>query len=228
MKDAAILVPSRARSAQLGEMISAALSTSAAQTDIIVAVDNDDPDGPAYAALEDSLRGEKRVTWLRGPRDTMAGWTNKMAGWYAGGYFALGSFGDDHFPRTPGWDAVLLDALETPGVIMAYGDDLHQGRRLPTAPLIRSAVVTALGWMALPGCSHYFIDDGWLALADGAAAYCQNVIIEHVHPDAGKAPRDATYAEALPHWQADESIYRAWYAGRRHEDIRIAREAATG
>jgi hypothetical protein len=47
----------------------------------------------------------------------------------------LASLGDDHRPRTKGWDRRLIDAIESlggaPGI--AYGDDKLQGAALPTA-----------------------------------------------------------------------------------------------
>jgi hypothetical protein len=225
LRDCGIFVPSRGRAPQLFLMIGAVLDTASAATDVIVAVDDDDPDTGAYAVLEDGLHHEKRVIWQHGPRDSMAGWTTTLADRFRDRYHALASLGDDHFPRTYGWDDMLLDALATSGAPVAYGNDLHQGEKLPTAPLIPSRVVAALGWMCLPGCRHYFIDNAW---NDLGPVYVPAVVIEHLHPDAGKARRDATYSEAMPHWADDEAAYRAWCGGRRTDDIAVARRAAAG
>jgi hypothetical protein len=209
-------------------MITDALTTAGARTDIVVAVDDDDPDAAGYAALEHVLRGEEQVLWRHGPRDTMAGWTNTLAEELAPRYFALGSFGDDHHPRTLDWDTEFLGELSQPGIILAWGDDKHQHGNLPTAPLIRSAVVTALGWMCLPGVASKYCDDAWKALAGPYAVYRPDVIIEHVHPDAGKAPLDATYRQGNAHWASDEATYRYWLRFGLADDAETARKAAAG
>ena len=59
-----------------------------------------------------------------GPRGGLAEWTNRIAVRRAGEYRYLASFGDDHVPRTPGWDAALIRAIEAMGGTgMAYPFD---------------------------------------------------------------------------------------------------------
>src|ERR1022692_4739674 len=72
-------------------------------------------------------------------------------------YRALCSMGDDHLPRTPGWDRLLLDGLADMGGGFAYGNDLYQGEILPTAVAVSSPIVAALGWMCLPALNHMFV-----------------------------------------------------------------------
>ena len=226
MRDLAILMPSRRRPGRLSATITAALGLSAADTDLIAGIDDDDPEKPGYDELAAALRSDRRVGWRHGPRLTLGGWINKLALEFAPQYHALAFLGDDHMARTPGWDAALLTELDRPGAILAYGDDLFQSANLPTALVIRSAVVTALGWMALPGAAHYYLDDAWKALAGPDAWFCPHVIIEHLHPDTGKSATDTTYIEAVPSWGLDEAAFRAWYDGQRETDMETARKAA--
>jgi hypothetical protein len=222
--DVLVIVPSRERPGRLALMITETLRTSRARTAIAVCCDDDDPARGAYESLQALHGPDPRVRWHYGPRQTLAGWTNQIAASPPAREFtAVASLGDDHLPQTDGWDEILLAALTAQGGGLAYGDDLHQGSALPTAPLIATAAVTALGWMCLPGCEHYCIDDAWLALfgAAGLLAYRGDVVIEHVHPDAGKAPADRTYADAVrQYWGADRAAFLAWrYSGAYTADV---------
>jgi hypothetical protein len=44
----------------------------------------------------------------------------------------------------------------------------------------------------------------------GCRVYVPQVIIEHVHPDAGKAGLDDTYRDGYAYWAGDEAVYLAW------------------
>lgn len=198
-----VIVPSRGRPDRLAYMLGEALSLSDGTADFAVCTDEDDTSGYADP-------GSSRVLWFRGRRRSMCTWTNWIAAHpRACRYGYLASLGDDHVPRTQDWDGKLAAAA---GTGIAYGDDLHQGEALPTAPVISRAITDALGWMCLPGLASKYCDDVWLRLGRdaGCLAYAPEVIIEHVHPDAGKAPHDPTYAAGNDAWQGDERVFRLW------------------
>lgn len=220
--DVLVIVPSRGRPGRLALMLGETLGTSRARTAVAVCYDDDDPQRGGYEALAELHETDPRVRWHHGPRQTLAGWTNAIAtSGEAREYRAVASLGDDHIPRTDGWDETLLAEIDRQGGGLAFGDDRHQSGALPTAPLIATAAVTALGWMCLPGCEHYYIDDAWLALFDLARlmAYRGDVIIEHVHPDANKAPRDQTYTDATrAYWMHDHTTFLAWRGSKAYTD----------
>jgi hypothetical protein len=156
-------------------------------------------------------------------RRTLGFWTNRIAAVNAGEYRAFASLGDDHVPRTQGWDGLLLDALcdlNDSGTGIAYGDDLHQGQRLPTAPVVSADIVEALGWMCEPSLAHMYVDNVWRDLGRGAGclAYVPGVVVEHCHPDAGKASPDGTYAESRSAETADREAYGRWQRERMADD----------
>ena len=162
----------------------------------------------------------------QGSRQSLAGWTNTLADIYSGAYRAYASFGDDHLPRTEGWDKVLLDAIASAGGTgIAYGDDLLMGQNLCTAPVVSADIVDALGWLALPAISHYCLDNALKDIGEGAGCllYCPDVVTEHVHYANGKAPVDATYADAggFSEGHPDWAAYQKW----REQDM--ARDVAT-
>lgn len=104
--------------------------------------------------------------------------------------------GDDHRPRTEGWDSHYCDAIhEMGGTGMVYGNDLLQGARIPTQIGISADIIRTLGWMAPPTFKHLFVDDAWLAIgkAINRIKYLPNTIVEHLHPLAGKAEMDENY-----------------------------------
>lgn len=191
MRDLLIACATRERAREAGRLIRAVQETCTADTHLILGIDDDDP---SYADLDP---GPAEI--IRGPRQDVAGWTNTIAVPRAGQYRAIASLGDDHVPHKrgkgqPGWDELLLFALGSrPGV--AYGNDLFQSERWPTAAVISAEVVGALGYMAPPGPEHLYIDCFWRKLGEdlGNLVYLDDVIIEHVHPAAGKANWDASY-----------------------------------
>jgi hypothetical protein len=122
---------------------------------------------------------------------------NRAAPGLARRYTHLAFMGDDHLPRTPRWDEELVWALGgKPGV--AYGNDLWQGEALPTMAVIASDLVLGLGFFVPPVLEHLFLDDFWkmLGLSVGNLAYRDDVVVEHLHPMAGKAADDDGYRTA--------------------------------
>jgi hypothetical protein len=103
--------------------------------------------------------------------------------------------GDDHRPRTRGWDAAYLEALHDLGTGIVYGDDLLQGANLPTQCAMTSNIVQALGCMAPATLRHMYVDNAWRALGEAAGClrYLPEVVVEHLHPVAGKAEWDDNY-----------------------------------
>lgn len=91
-----------------------------------VALDADDPQLYRYNA--------HRVAMVSvGPRQSFIAWTNEIAVGHADRYDFVGSMGDDHLPRTPGWDKLVCEALDELGTGVAYGDDLAGTPVLPSA-----------------------------------------------------------------------------------------------
>ena len=215
MRDLLVITPTRGRPESAKRLADAVLATATAQTDLIFAVDQDD-------ASYDSVSVHWKPGWVYGPRKTCAAWTNEVAARYGKDYRALASLGDDHVPGTPGWDSALLAAIdEMGGTGIAYGDDGLQGEFLPTAPVISSDIVAALGWMFYPPIVHVFADNVWLDLGRGAGClrYVPEVKISHLHYTAGLSRHDQTYADRDPFWAQDEAAYHAWQRDQMAADV---------
>jgi hypothetical protein len=208
--DLIVITPTRGRPGQFAELADAIRATADFDVALVGLVDDDDPDLLEYNALAGGI-----VHLLTGPRRSLSGWTNRYARHAALQAPYLASLGDDHLPRTRGWDRLLVSAIRgLAGPGFAYGNDLYQGRALPTAWVASSATVRELGWMMLPGCEHMYVDTAILALGRAAdrIAYVPEVVIEHRHPLAGKADWDASYGETNTdaRYAADKAAYDAW------------------
>lgn len=226
-----IIIATRGRPRQLKDMLEKSFATREGDTSFAVATDADDPSAGAYQDLLLPLARTGRVMWFQGERRSVGGWTNHIAmqPGLLSLFSAMGSFGDDHFPRTQGWDVKLSDVLAAAGGSgIACGNDLYQTPRLPTAPVITTDIIRALGWFCQPSMEHYFIDNVWFDLVEGRLAYREDVVVEHMHWGPGKAAVDQTYGEAQQmHWNADWAAYDRWCLNQRATDIETVRRVVS-
>lgn len=221
MTDLVVIVPSRSRPEQARSLIGAFRDTCTAATRLVFAIDADDPRGGDYADV--LLEGAGLVEQ---PPGSMVSALNHAAGIQMGDDeppFALGFMGDDHCPRSHGWDRAYLDALHELGTGIVYGNDLLQGEKIPTQVAITSDIVRALGFMAPPTLTHLYVDNFWKDLGQraGCLRYLPEVIIEHRHPFAGKANWDAGYARVNDStmYQRDQAAYGQYVAGQFLDDV---------
>lgn len=214
MSDLLMIVPSRGRPGNIAELAGAWRDTACADSQLLVAVDDDDPHREAYA---DAVASTRAASLVVGPRLRLGGTLNHLAVAHARSHRAIGFMGDDHRPRTVGWDQRLVDELGALGAVgLVYGNDLIQGERLPTAVAMTSSIVTTLGYMAPPGMVHMYLDNFWLALGRelGRIRYLPDVVIQHLHPVAGTAAWDTGYAEVNTpeRYAADRAVFERWLA----------------
>ena len=142
-------------------------------------------------------------------------------------YNYLGFMGDDHRPRTLGWDKIFTDQLASVGGGFVYGNDLFQGMSLPTHIVMNTSIVGALGWMSPPNLKHLYVDDSWLYLGDavGRLYYFEDVVIEHMHPMVGKSAMDSGYERVNDPgmYHADRGAFEAWKTNSAAKDIETVR-----
>lgn len=221
--DLTVIVPTRGRPQNLAELWRAFVATCTANTRLLAVVDDDDPELPAYQAMHEDAyeqglasRADPRFLLLIGPRLRLGGTLNAVAPYQATRSAAVGFMGDDHRPRSVGWDGRYVAELDRLGTGLAYGNDLIQGPNLPTQVAMTSDIILATGHMVPPGLVHLWADNAWLALGQAleAITYLPDVIVEHCHPIAGRAEWDAGYAEANDDARsdADRAVFEAWRA----------------
>ncbi len=178
-----VICPSRGRPQNI-EALLECWATTDAKADLVVCVDNDDP-------LLDDYQQVPTVQLVVGPRKSLGGWINTIA--VGANADIIGVIGDDVRPRTWMWDAEIQTVMTPLGIV--YGNDLHQSEALPTHPFVDAEIVRRLGYLAPPGIEHLYLDNFWKALGEGLGTltYCADVILEHMHPHAGKAEMDDGY-----------------------------------
>lgn len=219
------IVPSRERPDNVRELIEVCERTRVS-TRLFFAVNDDDPRIQEYHKI--LYNSPDWVSWLRVHATNMVEALNAVADRVAPNHDVVGFMGDDHRPRSAGWDTYLRQALERkPGV--AWGNDLIQGSNLPTHVAITAKIVARLHRMAPPTLTHLYVDNYWKALGEAVGTtYLPGVIIEHMHPIAGKAEWDEGYKRVNDGgmYAADASAFTEWCAnGSMDDDIRRAKVA---
>ena len=207
-----LIVPSRKRPQSCDELLTAFEET-AEDADILFGLDDDDKSEYSARVLERSSIN---------PRLRMGGTLNLLATQNADKYEFLSFMGDDHRPRTQGWDRILSDAIgERPGV--AYGDDLLQGANLPTAVTMSAEIVRRIGYMVPPVLVHMYMDNFWrdFGVKIGNLQYRADVVIEHMHYLAGKAINDLQYQEvnASHVYEKDRIAYEDYEKTQMQTDV---------
>jgi hypothetical protein len=216
-----VLVPSRGRPTNALELLTEFEATKKFKhTTCLFVVDEDDPELDAYLELLPSGNIEINESIGSMVRALNAAATLHSA---IGVYNYIGFFGDDHRPRTKGWDKIFVTKLDRRGGGFAYGNDLYQGANLPTQVVMSSSIISALGWMAPPVLKHLWVDNAWRSLgsATGRLFYFPEVVIEHLHPFAGKAAMDMGYqrvnsSEMIDH---DKAAFARWMANGFAKDV---------
>jgi hypothetical protein len=200
-----VIVPSRGRPASALELINTVADTrTVATTHLAFAVDADDPMLPLYREVVQTRSDVARLIVVAG------GWMVAALNEAAARVVAdldvtvVGFLGDDHRPRTIGWDAVYLGELADMGAGVVFGDDLLQHDFVPTQCAMSADIVRRLGWMAHPNLRHMYVDTLWRDMAKpvGLLRYLPDVVVEHMHYLNGKAVEDDGYRRVN-----DPSVY---------------------
>lgn len=210
MKELIIIVPSRGRPDNVSELIEHVKEYSEI-SDICFGFDYDDN------SRYEPVAG---VKFHRLPRTRIGRTTNSLATMYAQRYKYVAFMGDDHRPKTHGWDRILTEPLNIkPG--FSYGNDLLQGKNLPTAAVMSSSIVNTLGFMVPRTLKHFYFDNFWMDMGNALDSlnYFDDVIIEHIHPVAKKSEVDTTYTEAWSVLDQDIEAYKIYLAEQFSQDI---------
>jgi hypothetical protein len=225
--DLVTIVPTRSRPEAVERVVAAWEATGAfvEGAELLFVVDRDDPRCAEYRAAlitcREGVSGTYIDVWrpLVPKLNTIA--TSLAVGRYA---YALGFAGDDHLPRTEGWVGRYLAELRAQGTGIVSCPDGYRPDDLPTQWAMTADIVRALGAMVPAPVEHLYCDDAVRALGRGADCfgYLDDVLIEHMHPVAGKAERDPQYdrVNGRAQYKGDRRAYHLW----REDPIGLARD----
>jgi glycosyltransferase involved in cell wall biosynthesis len=216
MRNLVVLVPSRNRPQNIADLIKAFDDTET-ESDLIVIVDDNEPQMDAYLQLGcDIFVVEKRGKGMAKP-------LNFAARHFAHKYRHFAFLGDDHRPRTKNWDVAFINSLDELETGLVYGNDLLQGENLPTAIAMTGDIVNVLGGMVPPEMIHLYLDNFWMRLGNdlNALRYMPEIIIEHLHPIAGKAKWDQGYKDvnAEEVYSADKKVFDDYLASEAYSKL---------
>ena len=214
VKSNLVILPSRSRPQNVERCINA-LKENSLISDFCVAIDDDQSD--LYPRLDG-------VIYEVNPRMRLNGTLNLVATKYAKKYQTIYFIGDDNLVKSKNWDQSLAEPINTKGYGVSYGNDLFQGQNLPTAAMMSTNIIEILGFMSPPQLIHLFMDNFWMVLGlnIGSLYYFDDVIIEHLHPYAGKAEIDDGYIEAnsTERVSADEREFARYLADEFQNDLK--------
>jgi hypothetical protein len=196
--DLTVFVPTRTRPKNLLDFGGNFYDTSGANSHLIFILDEDDDQLGEYLKRNNGRFDYEVVApTKRGMVEALnIAFSRRLAAGDLG--YAVGFMGDDHRPRTEGWDFDYIVALESLGSGFVYGNDLLQGELMPTQVAFTTDIAAKLGWMAPPVLWHLDVDLVWLELGKALdrITYLPDTIVEHMHPLAGKARSDRGYRVA--------------------------------
>jgi len=207
--DITVYVPTRGRPENALRLQDAFFRTSRLMSRIVFIKSDNDPYLDHYRHLQDSITVSPRKPGFVDPLNL--GYLEDRKGIYS---YAVGFMGDDHLPRSDGWDEMFVQALLKMKSGFVYGNDGFQGARIPTQVAMTSDIPLSLGFMTLPQLSHLYADNWWLDFGNriGKIKYVKDAVIEHMHPAAGKAAHDAGYefSGSFALDQSDKGIYQSY------------------
>lgn len=224
-----VFCPSRGRPEAAREAAASLVRTRRrGDTEMMVVIDDDDPEAGRYLAATPLYRSMV----LKGGGGMVAALNQAVHLVLAQALppDIVGFVGDDHRFRTDGWDVEIVKALTAkPGFAYAH-DGFWGGGEIPTQIFINREVVEGLGYFALPDCRHLYVDNAWkeLALATGSLSYLPQIMVEHMHPAAGKAEWDEAYkrVNSTEMYGRDGAAFSAWRESPRFaEDVSRVRAA---
>lgn len=221
MTELLTIVPTRSRPEAVERVVGAWLDTGAFDdgAELLFVIDYDDP---RFGDYLDALQGHggpgSRVRFRSIPAwKPLVPKLNNTAASHAKlspEIFAFGFAGDDHLPRTRGWARRYLEVLGEAGTGIVFCDDGYQHENLPTQWAMTADIVRTLGGMVPAPVEHLYCDNAVreIGLAAGCLIYMSDVLIEHMHPAAGKAETDAQYARvnSRDQYRDDRTAYRHW------------------
>ncbi len=206
-----LVLPTRGRVALAQRMLQSVRTTARRPEAIQVVLYLDADDAASHALSCEGLVLDRII----GPGGRMGAITQASYAACRGDYIML--VNDDVIFRTPGWDARVRETFArfADGVGLAWGNDLFQGPVLPSHPILSRAACEVMGGVCPADYDRDSIDkhifDIFRRLGErghARAVYLPDVVVEHLHPEAGKGKVDETYRRRNP--SLDEFVYLAW------------------
>ena len=134
--------------------------------------------------------------------------------------------GDDLIFRTKNWDNVIADEINKYNdkmVVINPNDGSCDSHKRATHPILTKEWCDAVGYF-VPGIFAGAMNDTWITDISkrvNRLVYLDEVLIEHMHPDFGKAPNDIVY-EKQKNMAVDNNVFELFdkTEDKRNDDIK--------
>lgn len=217
--DLTMYVPTKSRPENALKLQEQFYKTTTVTSRIVFINSDNDPNLDRYSGLAETILVSPKNAGFVSPLNL--GYLQDRRKVYS---FAVGFMGDDHFPRTVGWDEMFVQALLDMKTGLVYGNDGLQGEAIPTQIAMTADIPLTLGFMTLPQLWHLYADNFWLDLgkAIGRIKYLPEAYLEHRHPAVGKAAPDPGYefSGAFALDQRDKAVYQQYLKDDLEGDAR--------
>ncbi len=217
MKPILIILPSRGRPEKIEEFYNTWRQTTDGYSEVLTCLDDDDSTVNKYTKHND-------VQFDIGKGNSMCDSLNRSFKKYSKyEYYFIPS--DDHRMRTKKWETRFMEKIKkNGGKGVAYGNDLIWEEKLATAAFVSGNIFRALGYIALPGLLHMWVDKYWLELgkALNKLFYFPDIIVEHMHFTVGKSEVDPYYLAVNNKrvYDHDANVYHEWAKEQKLKDVK--------
>jgi len=124
----------------------------------------------------------------------------------------VGFFGDDVIFHTPGWDEEVRKEFAADKTIMVYCNDVHVMRgRIATLFFTHKVVHDKFGFYLNEKFKRWHMDEYWDAVYRRAEKihYREDILTEHLHPDAFPEKADVVYRNMYPAQNLDKILWES-------------------
>ena len=196
MVDLSLLLPTRKRRALVERLLQSLSETSSKPEclEVVLYLDSDDKESQLISHPSFSL-----IPIVGDPGQSMGRMNGQCYNASHGRYIML--INDDALFRSRSWDARVIAAFASfpDGVALVYGNDLDQGKSVPTFPILSRTVCDIVGGVCPEGYQNLHIESHIFdvfrqlkRLGHNRVVYLDDVIIEHMHHSLGKGEADQT------------------------------------
>jgi hypothetical protein len=206
-----LLLPTRGRVPLVQRLFDSlvATTTDLQRLEVVLYIDEDDSESL------DISRPEFSIVKIVGQLGRTMGAMNRACYDASQGRYVM-LINDDAVFRTMSWDARVLEAAARfpDGISLIYGNDLDQGKAVPTFPIVSRTVCHVIGEICPRDYRHLHIESHLLDIFKQLAklgyhrmCYLDDVVFEHMHHVVGKAIVDSTYIKK--NQRADDLLFIA-------------------
>jgi hypothetical protein len=216
MKPILIILPSKGRPEKIEEFYNTWRKTTNKLSDLLVCLDDDDPDLRKYKKHKDIIFDiDQGKSFGDACRRAFKKFPNYK-------YYYM--VADDTRLRSGNWEKRFMEKIEeNSGKGVCFGDDLMLGSKMGTSVFISGNIFRAIGYILPKGLIHMYTDVFWNELGKqiDKIYYFPDVIAEHMHFSVGKSEVDSIYLSVDNKivYNHDKKIFNDWKKNDMKKDI---------